>query len=51
MARSFPVPHRLPWYGACIIVPMTLGWTPQQILLLVPVIIVIIVFTPPHGQA
>jgi hypothetical protein len=38
--------HNLPWYAACILMPAALGWTPQQILVIAPVIIVIVVLAP-----
>ncbi|WP_191843126.1 hypothetical protein [Catellatospora chokoriensis] len=43
--------HRLPWYAACILVPVTLGWTAQQILLLTPIIILILILVPHHARA
>lgn len=40
------VTRRMPWYAACILIPMSVGWSPQQILLLALVVVIIIVLAP-----
>ena len=38
--------RRFPWYVACILIPVALGWTPDQVAILFPIIIVLIVLVP-----
>ncbi len=39
------------WYIACVLVPVVLRWTPQQIVVLPMVLILIIVLRPSHALA
>lgn len=45
------ITRRLPWYAACILVPIALGWTPEQILMLTPVLILIVILVPARAEA
>jgi hypothetical protein len=45
------ITRKLPWYAACILAPIALGWTPEQILTLAPVLILIVILVPAPAEA
>ena len=49
--ESMSINRKLPWYATCILLPIALGWTPEQILTLAPVLILIVILVPVRAQA
>ncbi|RZU46550.1 hypothetical protein EV385_6624 [Krasilnikovia cinnamomea] len=45
------ITRRLPWYASCVLVPIVLGWTPEQILTLAPVFILVVILVPVRAEA